>query len=85
MYTFLALAAEISLGSMKRVAPINQPPLLSRVGSKTSAIQDDCGHQITGLANRQPDGGISASRLVGARLGAITASNFAGIRLNLEA
>src|SRR5690348_16954417 len=54
----VAKVSEIPTGTMKRVTAFNEHILLSNVGGKIYATQNDCGHQRASLARGKLEGNI---------------------------
>ena len=61
----VAKVSEIPVGTMKRVTAFNEPILLSNVGGKIYATQNDCGHQRASLARGKLEGNIVTCPLRG--------------------
>jgi nitrite reductase/ring-hydroxylating ferredoxin subunit len=66
---------------MKRVNAFNQSVLLSNVGGKIYATQNDCGHQRASLARGQLEGNVVTCPLHGAKFDVTTGRNVGGIQM----
>ena len=68
---------------MKRVTAFNEHILLSNVGGKIYATQNDCGHQRASLARGTLEGNIVTCPLHGAKFDVTTGVNVAGIQVRM--
>jgi nitrite reductase/ring-hydroxylating ferredoxin subunit len=80
----VARTSEIPVGAMKRVTAFNEHILLSNVGGKIYATQNDCGHQRASLARGKLEGSIVTCPLHGAKFDVTTGSNVAGIHMGMS-
>lgn len=79
----VAKISEIPVGTMKRVTAFNEHILLSNVGGKIYATQNDCGHQRASLARGTLEGNIVTCPLHGAKFDVTTGVNVAGIQVRM--
>jgi|SRR5713101_6536557 nitrite reductase/ring-hydroxylating ferredoxin subunit len=77
----VARKAEIPEGTMKRVTAFNEHILLSNVGGKIYATQNDCGHQRASLARGTLQGNIVTCPLHHAKFDVTTGRNIAGVEM----
>lgn len=68
---------------MKRVTAFNENILLSNVGGKIYATQNDCGHQRASLARGALEGNIVTCPLHRAKFDVTTGKNVAGIQMGM--
>jgi nitrite reductase/ring-hydroxylating ferredoxin subunit len=80
----VAQTSEIPVGSMKRVAAFNESILLSNVGGKIYATQNDCGHQRASLARGTLEGNVVTCPLHGAKFDVTTGHNVGGIQMTMS-
>ncbi len=79
----VAKVSEIPVGTMKRVTAFNEHILLSNVGGKIYATQNDCGHQRASLARGTLEGSVVTCPLHGAKFDVTTGDNLAGPQLRM--
>lgn len=79
-----AKLSEIHEGTMKRVTAFNEHILLSNVGGKIYATQNDCGHQRASLARGTLEGNVVTCPLHGAKFDVTTGLNVAGPQLRMS-
>lgn len=79
----VAKIAEIPVGTMKRVTAFNEHILLSNVGGKIYATQNDCGHQRASLARGTLEGSVVTCPLHGAKFDVTTGVNVSGIQMRM--
>jgi nitrite reductase/ring-hydroxylating ferredoxin subunit len=60
----VAKVTEIPVGSIRRVTVFDENSLLSNVGGKFYATQNDCGHQRASLARGKLEGSVVTCSLV---------------------
>jgi nitrite reductase/ring-hydroxylating ferredoxin subunit len=80
----VARTNEIPVGTMKRVIAFKEHILLSNVGGKIYATQNDCGHQRASLARGTLEGNIVTCPLHGAKFDVTTGRNVAGIQMRMS-
>ena len=68
---------------MKRVTAFNEHILLSNVGGKIYATQNDCGHQRASLARGTLEGSVVTCPLHGAKFDVTTGVNVSGIQMRM--
>lgn len=69
---------------MKRVAAFGESIMLSNVGGKIYASENDCGHQRASLARGKLEGGIVTCPLHGAKFDVTTGSNVQGPHMGMS-
>lgn len=79
----VAKISEIPMGSMKRVTAFSEHILLSNVGGKIYATQNDCGHQRASLARGTLEGSVVTCPLHGAKFDVTTGVNVSGIQMRM--
>ena len=79
----VAKIGEIPIGTMKRVTAFNEHILLSNVGGKIYATQNDCGHQRASLARGTLEGSVVTCPLHGAKFDVTTGVNVSGIQMRM--
>ena len=80
----VALKAEIPAGTMKRVTAFKgERILLSNVGGKIYATQDDCGHQRASLSKGTLEGSVVTCPLHGATFDVKTGKNVGGMQMRM--
>ncbi len=79
----VARGSEVPVGTMKRVTINNERILLSNVGGKVYATQDDCGHQRASLAKGTLAGNVVTCPLHGAQFDVTTGRNIAGVQMRM--
>jgi nitrite reductase/ring-hydroxylating ferredoxin subunit len=77
----VAKVTEIPVGAMKRVKAFNENILLSNVGGKIFATQNECGHQRASLSKGSLEGSIVTCPLHGAKFDVITGQNVGGVQM----
>jgi nitrite reductase/ring-hydroxylating ferredoxin subunit len=77
----VAKVAEIPEGTMKRVTAFGESILLSNVGGKIYATQNDCGHQRASLARGTLEGSIVTCPLHGAKFDVTTGRDVGGVQM----
>jgi nitrite reductase/ring-hydroxylating ferredoxin subunit len=77
----VARVADIPEGTMKRVTAFGEHILLSNVGGKIYATQNDCGHQRASLARGTLEGSIVTCALHGAKFDVTTGRNVGGVQM----
>jgi nitrite reductase/ring-hydroxylating ferredoxin subunit len=80
----ISRTSEIPEGVMKRVTVFNDSVLLSNVGGKIYATQNDCGHQRASLAKGTLDDNIVTCPLHGAKFDVTTGKNVSGIQMTMS-
>jgi nitrite reductase/ring-hydroxylating ferredoxin subunit len=80
----VARTSEIPVGTMKRVTAFNENILLSNVGGKIYATQNDCGHQRASLARGTLKDNIVTCPLHGATFDVTTGNNTGGIHMAMS-
>jgi nitrite reductase/ring-hydroxylating ferredoxin subunit len=80
----VAQVDEVPVGAMKRVTAFGEHILLSNVGGKIYATQNDCGHQRASLARGKLEGSIVTCPLHGAQFDVTTGRNVAGPRMGMS-
>ena len=80
----VARTSEVPVGTMKRVTAFNENILLSNVGGKVYATQNDCGHQRASLARGTLEGNIVTCPLHGAKFDVTTGSNVEGMHMAMS-
>jgi nitrite reductase/ring-hydroxylating ferredoxin subunit len=78
------MKAEVPVGTMKRVKAFNEYILLSNVGGKIYATQDDCGHQRASLAKGALEGSVVTCPLHGAKFDVTTGRNVGGVQMRMS-
>jgi nitrite reductase/ring-hydroxylating ferredoxin subunit len=76
--------SEIPVGTMKRVTAFGENVLLSNVGGKIYATQNDCGHQRASLARGKLEGSVVTCPLHGAKFDVTTGQNVGGIQMGMS-
>jgi nitrite reductase/ring-hydroxylating ferredoxin subunit len=79
----VAKTSEIPVGTMKRVTAFNESVLLSNVGGKIYATQNDCGHQRASLARGKLEGSVVTCALHGAQFDVTTGRNLRGPQMSM--
>ena len=79
----VARVSEIPVGTMKRVTAFNESILLSNVGGKIYATQNDCGHQRASLARGKLEGSVVTCPLHGAKFDVTTGRNVGGPQMRM--
>jgi len=79
----VAKLSEVPVGKMKRVTAFNESILLSNVGGKVYATQNDCGHQRASLARGKLEGNLVTCPLHGAKFDVTTGKNVSGIQMGM--
>jgi nitrite reductase/ring-hydroxylating ferredoxin subunit len=79
----VAKVSEIPVGTMKRVTAFSENVLLSNVGGKIYATQNDCGHQRASLARGTLEGKLVTCPLHGAKFDVTTGENVEGIHMSM--
>jgi nitrite reductase/ring-hydroxylating ferredoxin subunit len=77
----VARVADIPEGTMKRVTAFGEGILLSNVGGRIYASQNDCGHQRASLARGTLEGSIVTCALHGAKFDVTTGRNVGGVQM----
>ena len=80
----VARMSEIPIGTMKRVTAFSENVLLSNVGGKIYATQNDCGHQRASLARGKLEGNIVTCPLHAAKFDVTTGRNVEGIHMGMS-
>jgi nitrite reductase/ring-hydroxylating ferredoxin subunit len=80
----VAKISEVPIGTMKRVTAFNEHVLLTNVGGKIYATQNDCGHQRASLARGKLEGSIVTCPLHGAKFDVTTGRNVEGIHMGMS-
>lgn len=80
----VASKTEVPVGTMKRVTAFKEYVLLSNVGGKIYATQDDCGHQRASLSMGKLEGGVVTCPLHGAKFDVVTGKNVGGIQMRMS-
>lgn len=80
----VARVSEVPVGTMKRVTALDESILLSNVGGKIYATQNDCGHQRASLARGTLEGDIVTCALHGAKFDVTTGKNVGGIQMRIS-
>jgi len=80
----VAKVNEIPEGTLKRVTAFKEHILLSNVGGKIYATQNDCGHQRASLARGTLDGKVVTCPLHGAKFDVTTGLNLAGPQMMMS-
>jgi len=81
----VALKSEIPVGTMKRITAFNgEHVLLSNVGGKIYATQDDCGHQRASLSRGTLEGSVVTCALHGAKFDVTSGKNVRGIQMRMS-
>jgi nitrite reductase/ring-hydroxylating ferredoxin subunit len=80
----VAQVSEVPVGTMKRVTAFGENVLISNVGGKIYATQNDCGHQRASLARGKLDGSVVTCPLHGAKFDVTTGKNVAGIHVGMS-
>lgn len=75
---------EVPAGTMKRVRAFGANILLSNIGGKIYATQDDCGHQRASLARGTLEGSIVTCPLHGAKFDVTTGANVGGMETRMH-
>ncbi len=80
----VARISEVPVGTMKRVTAFDQNILLSNVGGKICATQNECGHQRASLAEGKLEGSIITCALHEAKFDVTTGRNVGGIQIRVS-
>ena len=80
----VAQVSEIPVGSMKRITAFGEHILLSNVGGKIYATQNDCGHQRASLARGKLEGSIVTCPLHGAKFDVTTGRNVGAPQMGMS-
>jgi nitrite reductase/ring-hydroxylating ferredoxin subunit len=80
----VARVSEIPPGTMKRVTAFNKNFLLSNVGGRIYATQNECGHQRASLARGTLEGSVVTCPLHGAKFDVTTGRNVGGVQTRMS-
>jgi nitrite reductase/ring-hydroxylating ferredoxin subunit len=80
----VARVSDIPVGTMKKVTAFNESILLSNVGGKIYATQNDCGHQRAPLSKGTLKGSIVTCPLHGATFDVTTGRNVGGVQMRMS-
>ena len=79
----VAKLSEIPIGTMKRVRAFDHYVLLSNVGGKIYATQNNCGHQRASLARGTLEGSVVTCPLHHAKFDVTTGKNVGGVQMSM--